>query len=196
MICFEIFLKSDERAQLLKLGLVLGPAIRHVITIVDDSTFRRWARRASGEQPPAKTGRPRISVVIREQVVQIAKETGWGHSRIVGELKELGVGRISRQTIKNILVEHGLDPGPTRGRGNWSEVQSIQPTRCGNATSSASASGPGRDRDKSSPWRSFTSRRVASSSLHRRFRPIDNGLRSRQTPFSTTSNPSKLPAPL
>jgi putative transposase len=31
----------------------------------------------------------------------------------------LHVGRISRQTVKNILVEHGLDPGPKRGRGTW-----------------------------------------------------------------------------
>jgi hypothetical protein len=39
----RIFLKPDERDRLLKLGLALGPAIRHVITIVDYSTFRRWA---------------------------------------------------------------------------------------------------------------------------------------------------------
>ena len=31
----RIFLKADERARLLKLGKELGPAIRHIITIVD-----------------------------------------------------------------------------------------------------------------------------------------------------------------
>ena len=57
------------------------------------STFRRWARKASGKQPAAKKGRPRISVVIRELVVQIAKETGWGYSRILGELKRIRTNR-------------------------------------------------------------------------------------------------------
>ena len=40
----RIFLKEDERSRLLKLGKELGPAIRHLITIVDYSTFRRWVR--------------------------------------------------------------------------------------------------------------------------------------------------------
>ena len=31
----RIFLQADERAKLLKLGRGLGPAIRHLITIVD-----------------------------------------------------------------------------------------------------------------------------------------------------------------
>ena len=84
---------------------------------MDYSTFRRWVRSAGGAQSAsAKTGRPRISLIIRELVVQIANDTGWGYSRILGELKKLRVGRISRQTVKNILVEHGLDPGPKRGQ--------------------------------------------------------------------------------
>jgi len=117
----RIFLKADERERLLKLGLALGPGIRHVITIVDYSTFRRWVRKSGTSSPAPKTGRPRISKMIRELVVQIANETGWGYSRILGELRKLRVGRISRQTVKNILVENGLEPGPKRGRGTWSE---------------------------------------------------------------------------
>ncbi len=107
----RIFLKPDERTRLLKLGQALGPAVRFVITIVDYSTFRRWVRKADGNEPVKKTGRPRIKVIIREFVVRLAKETGWGYSRILGELKKLRVGKISRQTVKNILLEHGLDPG-------------------------------------------------------------------------------------
>ena len=34
----RIFLQADERAKLLKLGKGLGPAVRHLITIVDYST--------------------------------------------------------------------------------------------------------------------------------------------------------------
>ena len=68
-----------------------------------------------------KTGRPRIAVDIRELVIRLARETGWGYSRILGELRKLRVGRISRQTVKNILIENGFDPGPKRGRGTWNE---------------------------------------------------------------------------
>ena len=58
-------------------------------------------------------------------MVQIANETGWGYSRILGELRKLNLGKISRQSVKNILVEHGFDPGPKRGRGSWSEFLKI-----------------------------------------------------------------------
>lgn len=117
----RIFLKLDERNQLVKLGKDLGPAIRHLITIVDYSTFRCWVRNADGSTPAPGKGRSRITQVIRELVVQIANETGWGYSRILGELKKLNLGKISRQSVKNILVEHDLAPGPRRGKGWWSE---------------------------------------------------------------------------
>ncbi len=117
----RIFLNPHERERLLTLGLSLGSGVRHVITIVTYSTFRRWVRKTEGKEKAIKMGRPRIAVCIRELVVRIAKETGWGYSRILGELKKLRVGRISRQTVKNILVENGFDPGPKRGRGTWNE---------------------------------------------------------------------------
>ncbi len=117
----RIFLKPQERKRLLKLGQALGPGVRHIITIVTYSTFRRWVRKADNKEKAVKTGRPRIKICIRELVVRIAQETGWGYSRILGELRKLRVGRISRQTVKNILIEHGLDPGPQRGRGSWNE---------------------------------------------------------------------------
>ncbi len=121
----RIFLKADERARLLKLGTELGPGIRRLITIVDYSTFRRWVCSAEGQKPNQGKGRPRIAKVIRELVVQIANETGWGYSRILGELRKLNLGKISRQSVKNILVEHGFDPGPRRGRGSWSDFLKI-----------------------------------------------------------------------
>lgn len=121
----RIFLNADERARLLKLGKELGPGIRQLITIVDYSTFRRRVCKEEGQKPKPGKGRPRIAKVIRELVVQIAKDTGWGYSRILGEVRKLGVGSISRQSVKNILVEHGIDPGPKRGRGTWSEFLRI-----------------------------------------------------------------------
>ncbi len=49
----------------------------------------------------------------------MAKDTGWGYSRILGELKKLRIGSISRSTIARILKENGFDPGPKRGHGTW-----------------------------------------------------------------------------
>jgi len=121
----RIFLQAEERAKLLKLGMGLGPAIRHLITIVDYSTFRCWVRKDEPQNVKPRKGRPRISVVIREVILQMARETGWGYSRILGELRKLGLGKLSRQSVKNILIENGLDPGPKRGKGSWSEFLKI-----------------------------------------------------------------------
>ncbi len=73
----HVFLDPDERAKLLKLGKELGPGIRQLITIVSYSTFRRWVRKEEGKGPTRK-GRPRLAAIVRELVVLIAKETGWG----------------------------------------------------------------------------------------------------------------------
>jgi putative transposase len=51
----------------------------------------------------------------------MARETGWGYTRILGELKKLGIGSVSRSTVRNILREGGFDPGPKRGEGSWTE---------------------------------------------------------------------------
>ena len=72
----RIFLRPHERERILTLGLALGPAVRHVITIVSYSTFRRWAHKAENREKPVKMGRPRIAVDIRTLVVRIAQEMG------------------------------------------------------------------------------------------------------------------------
>ena len=50
---------------------------------------------------------------------------GLGYSRIVGELRNLGVCKNSRQSVNNILVEHGIDPDPQCGKRSWSEFFTI-----------------------------------------------------------------------
>ena len=42
----------------------------------------------AGSKKP--TGRPRTSEFLRELVVRIAKDTGWGYTRILGELRRRG----------------------------------------------------------------------------------------------------------
>jgi putative transposase len=39
----------------------------------------------------------------------------------LGEIKKLGIRSISRNTVKRILKDAGLDPGPQRGEGTWDE---------------------------------------------------------------------------
>ena len=51
----------------------------------------------------------------------MAKATGWGYRRILGELKKLRIHNVSRSTIARILIENGFDPGPKRGEGTWHE---------------------------------------------------------------------------
>jgi len=51
----------------------------------------------------------------------LARETGWGYRRIIGELKKLRIHSVSRSTIKNILQEEGIKPSPKRGSGTWDE---------------------------------------------------------------------------
>ena len=66
-----------------------------------------------------KPGRPRKPEEIRELVVRLAKETGWGYKRIHGELWKLGIRSVSKSTVARIIRESGLDPGPKRGEGTW-----------------------------------------------------------------------------
>ena len=55
----------------------------------------------------------------------LAKDNGWGYTRIVGELRKLGIKAVSRNTVKNILKRYGYDPGPKRGTGTWDEFLKI-----------------------------------------------------------------------
>ena len=120
----RVTVTPQERQRLLKFGKPLGKAIHELISIVTPRTFARWL---SGETSahkggkPAKPGRPRTAEEIRQLVLRLARETGWGYTRILGELKKLGVAKISRATVLNILREHGLEPGPKRGEGTWDE---------------------------------------------------------------------------
>lgn len=118
----RIILTPRERNRLVKAGRPLGAAIRDLITIVSPRTFLRWANGArTAKRGTRKPGRPRTPESIRELVLQIASETGWGYTRILGELKKLSIQSVSRSTVVGILKEAGLDPGPRRGEGSWSD---------------------------------------------------------------------------
>ncbi len=49
---------------------------------------------------------------MRELILKIARETGWGYTRVMGEIKKLGIKPPSRNTVKKIMKEAGHEPGP------------------------------------------------------------------------------------
>src|SRR5262249_31362833 len=117
----QVRVTEGERRRLVSLGKKLGTAIKELISIVTPRTFARWLK--ADKQPaatrPARPGRPRTPEAVRDLVLKLAWETGWGYTRILGELKKLGVRKICRSTVINILRAAGLDPGPKRGEDSW-----------------------------------------------------------------------------
>lgn len=94
--------------------------------IVTPDTLLRWHRdliaRRYDSSKNRKAGRPRISQVVREQIIALAKANdSWGYEPIAGELTKLGLDAYST-TVANVLAEHGLKPAPQRGKSmSWED---------------------------------------------------------------------------
>lgn len=123
----RIKLNNQERRRLVRHGKKLGTRIKELILIVSYSTFRRWVRtmedgpaKRPKSEAKAKLGRPRTAESISDTIIRIRKETGWGYTKIVQAMRRLG-HRISRQTVKNILVEAGLGPDPSDHPDTWAD---------------------------------------------------------------------------
>ncbi len=119
----QIHTKPEERQRLLKLGKAIGQAIEELITIVSPATFYRWVRDAKSGKPSGRgsQGGGQGPKELRTLVLEIAKTTGFGYTRIIGELRKLGIRKISRQTVRNILKEEGIEPGPNRKNDCWKD---------------------------------------------------------------------------
>src|SRR6185436_17418433 len=100
----QVHVTPQERGRLVRFGAKLGRALGELVTIVHPDTLRRWIRedRKGRSKSPAK-GRRRTAEDIRRLILKLAKENGWGYTRILGELKKLGIKAVSRNTVKNIL---------------------------------------------------------------------------------------------
>ncbi len=114
-----------ERDKLIKVGRPLGHKVKQLISIVTPRTFLRWVQaeeEARLKEKPAKPKAPqggnRKPDEIRELVLKIRKETGWGAGRIKGELYRLGYPRIGRTTVNRILRDHGFKPEPPGNPNN------------------------------------------------------------------------------
>lgn len=119
----KIIVTPKERRRLIKLGKRVGPAIKELITVVTYRTFQRWL--ADLKKPKAerlakrKPGRSRKPIELRQLVVRIGTERNCGYAKVLGELRKLGVHKICKSTVRNIMLEAGLDPSPDRGEGSW-----------------------------------------------------------------------------
>jgi len=120
----------QEQRRLLTVGRRLGAQLKELISIVSYQTFARWVRdvetthTAKQSTAKRKPGRPRTPDDVRNLILKLARENSWGYTRILGELRKLGI-TISRQTVKVILKENNIDPGPKRGKGTWDEFLKI-----------------------------------------------------------------------
>lgn len=120
-----IRLTPQEKRRLIKLGRHLKrPVLNELLQVVTPRTFARWlnderrAKKTTAE--PRGPGRPRTPEEIRELIMRLASETGWGSKKIVGELRKLGI-KMGRTTVAEIMVAEGFDPSPQRREGTWSE---------------------------------------------------------------------------
>ncbi|TWT84570.1 Integrase core domain protein [Planctomycetes bacterium CA13] len=118
----RIILTQREKNRLIRFAKNLGSALNELATIVHPSTIRVWIREQSGnKKKQPKRGRPRTAEQIEKLIVKLAKDTDWGYTRILGELKKLGVQSVTRNTVKNILKRNVYETGPKRAPGMWDE---------------------------------------------------------------------------
>jgi len=118
----RVQVSPSERRRLIRFGRVLGTDLKRCLSIVSYNTFQRWVRENQHIKPVRRKRRwrPRTLKEIEVLIVRFATENpGWGYSRILAELKKLGIQRLSRNTVKNILKAHGFDSAPKRGEDSW-----------------------------------------------------------------------------
>ena len=91
--------------------------------IVTPETLLRWHRRLIAKRwtYPRPVGRPPMPRETRDLVLRLARENPrWGYSRIVGELKGLGIA-VSATTVRGWLRAAGLGPAGCRRQMTWCE---------------------------------------------------------------------------
>ncbi len=112
---------DDQRRRLAVKGRVLGRrALAGLAGLVTPDTILRWYRELIAAKYDGTSrrgaGRPGTAAPLRDLVVRFASENPrWGYTRIRGALRNLG-HVLGRNTIKRILLDHGLEPAPLRGR--------------------------------------------------------------------------------
>lgn len=101
--------------------------LKEIVGIASPQTLLRWFRKLVAQKYDSskkrkKVGRPPTKQEIVELVVKMAMENErWGYTRIRDALRNTG-HVISRDTVANILRDHGIEPSPERGPHiKWSD---------------------------------------------------------------------------
>ena len=102
--------------------------LEEIASIATPQTLLRWFRTLvakkydSSKKKQKKVGRPSTVETIAKLVIKMAKENErWGYTRIRDALANLGY-MISRDTVANILKDHGIEPAPEReNRSTWAD---------------------------------------------------------------------------
>jgi putative transposase len=95
-------LLSPEQLARRDFGLKILSWYRDLIAKKYDGSARRGA------------GRPASAAAVQQLVVRFASgNPSWGTTRIRGALRNLG-HELGRNTIKRIVLDHGLEPAPAR----------------------------------------------------------------------------------
>jgi putative transposase len=100
------------------------------VTPATPATLLAWHRKLAGDKYDTsrrrKPGRPPTAPGIARLVVRLARENPlWGHRRIQGELKKLGIA-VAPSTVWEILRAAGIDPAPRRSGPTWRQFLRAQ----------------------------------------------------------------------
>jgi hypothetical protein len=113
--------RAADRALLAPLSHAL-PRKRWSAFVVTPGTLLRWHRAAVKRRwtyARRGPGRPPLDAQLVALVLRLARENRrWGHRRIVGELKKLGLSA-SETSVRNLLRHHDVPPAPQRSRLSW-----------------------------------------------------------------------------
>ena len=100
--------------------------LREIANIATPHTLRAWFRKLVAQKYDSSAkrspGRPRTQEQIVDLVLKFAQENEtWGYTKIRDALDNVG-HEICRETVANILRDHGIVPAPERGtRTTWAE---------------------------------------------------------------------------
>ena len=133
----RISLTNEERERLLELGGGIGNDIYRLISIVRPRTYERWAaRRRVGGKPARKRGRRGTSETLRQIVVRLARETGWGYGRLFGEFKKLAFNALDAPPSAVFCWKKGSLPVPSGISADGMSSSEHMPRRSGGSISS------------------------------------------------------------
>ncbi len=119
-----VFTDGQRRRLAAKAKGIGRKGLFEIATLVTPDTLFRWYRRLIAKKydgsKTRKPGRPKTAGEIEELILQMARgNPRWGYTRIRGALYNLGY-EVGRNTIKQILLENGIDPAPLRKKGmSW-----------------------------------------------------------------------------